>query len=77
MCWVMYNHLQGATLFEKYSWSALKALSEMVTAGKYCTPVVQNQPQICTSAMCDADMLHMLLISVGVIWCSLWPPVYH
>lgn len=33
MCWVMYNHLQGATLFEKYSWSALKALSEMVTAG--------------------------------------------
>ena len=36
MCWVMYNHLQGATLFEKYSWSALKAMSEMVTAGEQC-----------------------------------------
>ena len=34
MCWVQYNHLQTATVFEKYSWSALKALSEMVTAGK-------------------------------------------
>ena len=33
MCWVAYNHLQSATVFEKYSWSALKALSEMVTAG--------------------------------------------
>lgn len=37
MCWVMYNHLQGATLFEKYSWSALKAMSEMVTAGEHIT----------------------------------------
>ena len=37
MCWVVYNHLQGATVFEKYSWSALKALSEMVTAGEHVT----------------------------------------
>ncbi|KAL3154475.1 hypothetical protein ABBQ32_013941 [Trebouxia sp. C0010 RCD-2024] len=33
MCWVPYNQLQSASVFEKYSWSALKALSEMVTAG--------------------------------------------
>ncbi|DBB03995.1 TPA: SCF ubiquitin ligase complex subunit [Trebouxia sp. C0004] len=33
MCWVQYNHLQGSPVFDKYSWSALKALSEMVTAG--------------------------------------------
>ena len=61
MCWVMYNHLQGATLFEKYSWSALKALSEMVTAGKHCTPVVQNHPQVCMRAM------HILLL---LDWCA-------
>lgn len=34
ICWVQYNHLQSATVFDKYSWSALKALSEMVTAGE-------------------------------------------
>ena len=67
MCWVMYNHLQGATLFEKYSWSALKALSEMVTAGKHCTPIVQIHPQICMSVMYDADMLHILLL---LYWCK-------
>ena len=33
-CWVWYYDVMDMTVFEKYTWSALKALSEMVTAGK-------------------------------------------
>lgn len=57
MCWVPYNQLQSASVFEKYSWSALKALSEMVTAG---TASAQPALRCCTHWLACLPCQHML-----------------